>query len=254
MTQTLVASKLQLPTVASEVDRKWTSQKFGVIGPSGIGKSKLFSFDPNSFYIQTESGLNHLAVKKLPARSWEEFKDIVSLLFQSYQAGKFPYEGGTLIIDTADRWIDLAEQEVISRGRNKFKDVPINTIGDIPNGAGWSWTRELIGNSLAKLEELPCAIAFIAHLEQKEVKTATDKYHKSTISIGGKLGGDLMAWCDHLLNIESELSRDGDIKRTVRTLPTRNVEAKSREGMVPHNWHWTSNDEENWKKLRAMFE
>jgi len=243
---------ISLPTERSPIDKRWRSQKFGIIGPAGIGKSKFFSFDDRNLYIQTEAGLNHLSVKKIPCKSWEEYKAIEIALFQSYAKGNFPYEDGTIVIDTCDRFKDLADEEAMQIGRNKFKSIEINTIGDIPNGAGWSWSTALVMGALQKLEELPCAIAFIGHLESKEVKEPTRSVHKQTISIGGKCGLELCAWTDHLLNITAAYS-GAEIKRQVRTRPTATIEAKSREGMIADGWIWSSNDKENWDKLRGLF-
>lgn len=240
---------MQLPTQRSEIDKRWTSQKFGMIGAPGIGKSKFWSFC-NGLYIQTEAGLNHLSVFKMPVRSWEDFKEVYSLLVKANQEGKFPYD--TVIIDTIDKFVDLAQQEVITRGRNKFKQIEINTVGDIPNGAGWAWSQDLVENALGKLEELPCAVVYIGHLELKEVKEPTRSIHKQTISIGGKMGGMLTAWCDHLLNVETQLVGN-EQKRKVRTMPTQTIEAKSREGMVKDGWLWSSDDKANWEQFRKMF-
>lgn len=240
---------MQLPTTRSEVDRKWISQKFGMIGAPGIGKSKFWSFC-NGLYIQTEAGLNHLSVMKMPCRTWNEFKDIYTLLSQANQAGKFPYD--TIIIDTIDKFVDVAQQEAIARGRNKFKQMEINTVGDIPNGAGWMWAQDLVENALTKLEELPCAVVYVGHLELKEVKEPTRSIHKQTISIGGKMGGMLVAWPDHLLNVEAQII-GSELKRKVRTFPTQTIEAKSREGMVKDGWLWGSDDKANWELFRKMF-
>lgn len=243
------AATLSLPTVRSEIDKRWISQKIGMIGPPGIGKSKFWSFC-NGLYLQTEAGLNHLAVMKMPVRSWGDFRDIYSLLVQSMQTGKFPYD--TVIIDTMDKFVDLAQQEAIERGRNKFKGIEINSVGDIPNGAGWAWSQDLVENALAKLEELPCAVVYVGHLEVKEVKEPTRSIHKQTISIGGKMGGMLTAWPDHLLNVNAGYVGN-ELKRVVRTLPSQTIEAKSREGMVKDGWQWTNDDETNWKTFRALF-
>lgn len=244
-----MTATLTLPTVRSEVDKRWISQKFGMIGPPGIGKSKFWSFC-NGLFIQTESGLNHLSVMKMPCRSWADFREIFSLLSQANQAGKFPYD--TIIIDTIDKFVDLAQQEVVERGRNKFKGIEINVIGDIPNGAGWAWAMDLVENALGKLEELPCATAYIGHLETKEVKEPTRSIHKQTISIGGKMGGMLTAWPDHLLNINAGYVGN-ELKRVVRTLPSQTIEAKSREGMIKDGTVWTSDDKTNWEAFRSLF-
>lgn len=242
---------LTLPTQKSEIDNRWTSQKFGMIGASGIGKSKFWSF-AKALYIQTEAGLNHLSVYKMPCRSWSEYQKIESLLIQASNGGDFPYD--TIIIDTIDRFVDIINEEVLMLGKQKFPGIAekINTIGDMPNGAGWSMATGLLNNVLSKLESLPCAVVFIGHLETKEVKEATRSIHKQTISIGGKTGGKLVAWCDHFLNISASYSGDS-VMRTVRTRPTTTIEAKSREGVVPDGTKWGANDKENFDKFRKLF-
>lgn len=253
-----------LPTEVSEVDNSWASQKFGIIGSPGCGKSELLAQDPNSFFIQTEAGLNHLKVKKVVCRTWDDALAIRTALIQANQAGKFPYTGGNIVIDTIDEFIDCADQEVIARGKEKFKAAEINGIGDVPNGAGWDWRKTLVMNYLQSLEALPCAIWFIGHLDYKEVKKPNNtSMHKQTISIGGKLGGALLAWVDHFLNIEA-IGEGAQAKRKVRTIPTSSVEAKSRGGMVQDGWLWENPTDmsregmekaakANYAKLRASF-
>jgi hypothetical protein len=130
--------------------------------------------------------------------------------------------------------------------------IRINSIGDIPNGAGWQWATEMIKLSLDKFEKLPACIAYIGHHDMKEVKTATDKYHKSTISIGGKTGQALLAWADHILNIEAVWSGQ-QLKRIVRTRPTQYMDAKSRGDVVPDGTVWGDDMKVNYDKFRALF-
>ena len=242
-----------LPVQKSEINSKWQDQKVGLIGASGVGKSTFFSYGEKTLYLQTEAGLNHLAVIKLPCRSFAELRDILTALIQADQAKTFPYD--TIVIDTIDELIDLINEEVIRRGREKFTKLAsdINTIGDIPNGAGWQWATELIKLTFDKLEKLPACIAFIGHLENKEVKTATDKFHKQTLSIGGKTGLWLTAWCDHFLNIESTMNGPNFVRK-VRTRPTQYVEAKSRGNMVPDGWQWVDDMKINYDKFRGLFQ
>ena len=104
--------RIVLPTQRSEVDDHWFSQKTGVIGPPGIGKSEFFSHGDKTLYIQTEAGLNHLRVMKVPVRSWDDFREVYTQLLQ---ASPFPYD--TIVIDTIDKFVDLANQEAMERGR-----------------------------------------------------------------------------------------------------------------------------------------
>lgn len=240
-----------LPTVKSEVDNRWTSQKVLMIGPPGIGKSEFFSLGEKTLYIQTEAGLNHLKVMKLKCLCWDDFVQIYTALLQSHQQGKFPYD--TIVIDTCDKWVDFANEEVVERGRNKFKSADINVIGDIPNGAGWAWGTDLIENALGKLEQLPAMTVLIGHLDRKEIKLPNStSVHLQTISIGGKTGRSLVAWCDHLMNIEAKFIGNEAV-RVVRTRPSSIVEAKSRGGVVPDGWKWTGETSENYSKFRSYF-
>jgi hypothetical protein len=243
---------ITLPTTKSEINLRFTDQKIGLIGASGIGKSTFFSFGDKTLYMQTEAGLNHLSVIKVPIRSFNDLKELLTALIQADQSGKFPYD--CIVIDTIDELIDLINEEVIRRGREKFTKLSneINTIGDIPNGAGWQWATELIKLTFDKLEKLPACIAFVGHLENKEVKTATDKYHKQTLSIGGKTGLWLTAWTDHFLNVESTMNGQQFVRK-VRTRPTQYVEAKSRGNVVPDGWQWIDSMQENWNKFRGLF-
>lgn len=245
-TQTLV-----LPTKRSEIDKRYASQKFGMIGPPGIGKSEFWSYC-NGLFIQTENGLNHLEVMKIKCSSWEDANGIYSELLKL--AGKsepFPYD--TIIIDTIDNFVDLANEEAVNRGREKYPKIDINAVGDIPNGAGWAWATDLIKNYLGKLEELPCATAYIGHLEVKEVKEPTRSIHKQTISIGGKMGAFLTAWVDHFLNVSGNYA-GSELKRMVRTLPTATLDAKSRGGLIKDGWIWDKDSKKNWEGFRSIFE
>lgn len=246
----MVPTKILLPTKKSEVDNRWIAQKIGLIGPPGIGKSEFFSHGEKTLYLQTEAGLNHLSVFKVALRSWDDVRDIYGQLLQAKNDAKLDYD--TIVIDTIDKFIDLANQEAIARGKAKFKAIEINTVGDIPNGAGWMWAQELVESALSKLEELGLCVCYIGHLDTKEIKTPTSSYHKKTISIGGKMGGLLTAWPDHLLNIEST-QQGNSIKRVIRTIPVMTMDAKSRGGMVVDGLEWSADSKVNYNKLRAMF-
>lgn len=249
----MATQMLELPTKKSAKDNRWVAQKFLMIGQSGLGKSSFWAQGDKTLFLECESGLNHLEVFKLPIRGWGDFTEAGGSLMQAAQAGTMPYD--TIVMDTVDRWIDYANEEVIARGKAKFSKVAsdINTIGDIPNGAGWYMATELIGNYLGKLEKLGCAVVLIGHLATKEVKPAAGQsYHRETISIGGKMGEGLLAWSDHTLMLEGQ--RYGDqIKRTLRTRPTQTKEGKSRGDIVPDGMAWTGTIVENYQALRALF-
>ena len=243
---------IKLPTEKSTIDLLFKDQKIGIIGSAGIGKSSFFAEDSNALFIEAEAGLNFLKVFKVPARCWEDLREIYAELKTLEQSGKFPYS--IIVVDTIDRIVDFAEEEIVKRAKEFYKTMSneINTIGDVPNGAGWAKQKDLVMGFLNKLEELPCAIAYIGHLQTKEIKEGVQKYNKDTINIGGKLGLELLAWPDHLLHIKSTMQGEKLIRR-IRTKPSQSIEAKSRGGIVQDNWQWSENMAENYQAFRKLF-
>jgi hypothetical protein len=245
-----IKAKLVLPSVKSEVDKRWVSQDFLVIGPPKIGKSEFFSFGERTLYIETEPGLKHLSVMKVPCLCWADFVAVYEQLLALTKSGKeFPYD--TLVIDTVDRWVDYLNDEVVARGQSKFKSAEINSIGDIPNGQGYSWASEKLGNALAKLSELPCAIVLIGHLASKEISFENNvKMTMQTIALTPSIGKNICSWADHILNIEGG-NKTGD--RKVRTRPSGSVMAGSRGGVVPEDFTWTKDNKANYEQFRKLF-
>lgn len=244
-------SPIQLPTKKSEVNNVWENQKTVIIGSPGCGKSEFPSSDENGLYLQTEAGLNHLSVMKLVVNSWQQWEETYTALNQAKISGKLPYK--TIILDTVDKFVDFTNEETVERGKDKYKAAQIYTISDIPNGAGWGWSTDMIENALSKLEQLGCHIIVIGHLDRKEIKEPNNvSIHKQTISIGGKTGRAIMAWADNILNIETKLVGN-EMQRIVRTIPTATIDAKSRGGVVPDGWKWEKDHKVNYAKFRSFF-
>lgn len=241
---------MKLPVEKSKIDKRFCKLKMGCIGAAGIGKSEFFAQEDKALFIETEAGLNFLEVFKVPVKSWDDLREVYGNLKELKDKGEFPYT--MVVIDTIDRLVDLAEEEIIGRAKEFYKSVEINSIGDIPNGGGWSKTRELIGNFFNKLEGLDCAIAFIGHLSLKHIKEGVREYDKKTISLWSGVGNDMLAWCDTVLHIESQMMGD-KLVRTVWTRPTQSREAKSRGSIVPDGIKWGSDAKENWDEFRKLY-
>jgi hypothetical protein len=244
---------MALPTVKSKVSCNWNDQKFLMIGSSGIGKSTFWSFGKNVLYIETEAGLNFIEAYKQPCRTWGQLGETLKDLLQAAKTPEtFPYDA--VVVDTIDRVVDLASEAALEWGRAKFTKSDIKTIGDIGQGTGWDIRRQNVDKVLKAIEVLPCAKVIIGHLESKKIEEDGAKgYDKSTISIGGKVGGDILAWSDHTLHVKGVMMGD-QLKRTVYTKPTKSREAKSRGGIIKDGWTWSDNDEDNFNKLREQFD
>ena len=101
------AATLILPTEPQVPTFNWQTQKFVMLGQSGIGKSEFWAHDPGALFVDTEGNLSHLslAFKPLPCRSWSEWREIGNALYILKDSGNFPYH--TIIIDTMDRLADF---------------------------------------------------------------------------------------------------------------------------------------------------
>ena len=248
---------ITLPTEKSTIDARFCKQKFAMIGAAGTGKSEFWAQCDKVLFLELEAGLNFLNVFKVPVRSWDDLREVYGLLTDAAKKKAdangelgFPYE--LVVIDTVDRLVDLASEEVIKQAQEYFKRKEINTIRDIPEGAGWDTLRKYVNTFLRKMEVLPCAIAYIGHVNNTSVITELGEYHLSTISIGGKLGGDLLAWADHILHVEA-VRKGEKLHRLIWTKPTQSKEAKSRGAVIPDGWVWKDDMKENWQYFRKLF-
>lgn len=174
---------------------------------------------------------------------------------QAKAAGTLSFD--TIVLDTLDRWMDYAREEVIDRAHKKYakaieNGLSIGSIGDIPEGNGWAWLRELITISLGKLSDLGCAINLTGHVQNKQVEDAVKKYERATLNVGGQLGILLTGWSNHTLHIEGIYSGT-ELTRIVYSIPSQSREAKSHGGLVPNGWKWDKDAAVNFKKLRGLF-
>ncbi len=243
--------KVTLPVEKSVIDLRFSAQKLGIIGASGIGKSSFLAQDPKAFFIEAEKGLNFEKVFKLPARCWEDLREIYAVLKEAEKSGNFPYS--IVVLDTIDRIVEFAEDEIIEKARAYYKKSVINTIGDVPEGGGWRKTKDLVMTFMHRLEDLPCAVAYIGHLTTKRIEEGTRKYDKHTISLWKGMGNDILAWSDHTLHITSSMLGE-KLQRTVLTLPSQSIEAKSRGGIVPNRLVWGEDMAVNYQMFRKLFQ
>lgn len=257
---TETAPKIALPTAKTKINKRWQDQKFLMIGAGKTGKSEFWGQGERTLFLECEPGLNHLEVMKVTCRSWADIRDVYVELYHAHQAslkpGAEPFPYDTIVIDTGDRMVRFAADEVIARAKEKYKKEiadAINTLGDVPNGNGWYLSTELVGNFLTKMEAFPAAIVVIAHIDKKEVVLPTSKYTRETISIGGQTGTNLLYWADHVMHVRSRQIGD-EIQRNVRTMPTDTIEAGSRGKMIPDGMVWGVEPAANYKALKQLFD
>lgn len=244
------SNPIDLGTVRKGPTKNYRDQKFLMLGPGKSGKSEFWSQGKQTVFIETEAGLNHLDVNSYPCRNWDDIRSAVGKLIKSKNHPDFP---DTVVVDTMDRLVDRAIQEIVARGQQKFPKNEINGVGDIPNGLGWFWQSTMIKEFLGAMEQLPCALVLISHLKQQEVDEIVRKYNRWTISIGGQTGTGILHFVDHTIMLQCQQQGD-KLVRTLRTKPTTAYEAGSRGGIIPDGMKWGNDARENYLEFRKLFD
>ena len=243
-----------LPTVARAPSKRWVDQKFLTIGAGKIGKSDFWSQGERTLFLECEAGLNHLSCMSVPCRSWDDLTEVLGELYKANQAGKFQYD--TLVVDTVDRFIDMANEYVIERAKDKFSSNvadKIETVGDIPNGAGWYNATNLVRITLEKMKMFPVALVLIGHVKTEKLKEGTREYKHDTTNIGGQMGSGLLHWADHTLHWRTRM-RGEAIERCIRTKPSEEMEAGSRGNIVPDGFRIGESMKQSYMQFRSLFE
>jgi len=243
---------IQLPTKSSGIDNRFCSQTFGMLGAPGIGKSEFWAQQEDALFLDCEGGLNFLDVMSVPIRSMQDLRETFGALLAVRD--KFPYK--LVVIDTLDRVVNYLDEDILSWARQKFTKNADNIISirDVAEGGGWDLRRERLMKMLYQFQALPCAVAYISHSEAKREQDPNGKeVVRNTISISGKLGGDVMGWTNHIMHIQNSYMGDKSIRR-VRTIPTASLEAKSRGGRIPDGLLWGTNPKENYDAFRKLFD
>lgn len=245
----ITIESLGLSTAKSEISNLFADQKFLVYGQTKIGKTKFLAQCEGAYFIKTEKGHNHVSVQGIDCGSYDVLMATLGKLIQAKQIQPYPFK--MIVIDTFDRVIEFVEEAVISWARDKFKNSECNSIGDVPNGAGWSQRTALLSAIFRRLDEIPCAKAVVMHATTDDLEDERGKYKKDTVNIGGKSNKVITGWADHTMAIKAIFVGDR-LMRKVKLRPARNLDAGSR-GILPPELSWEDDDKKNWDAFQAYF-
>ena len=191
-----------------------------IYGRAKIGKSTLCSQFDEPLFLATEPGLNHLEVFKVNCNSWERFLDACRAIAKGGHRFK------TIVIDTIDNLIIYCSDYIC-------RENGINHPSELPHGKGWHMVTYELQRALSKLASLPYGLIMVAHSTLEEVETKTKKYTRYSISISGKNRNAVLNMADIILFIDSEVSKDGEEVRVIRTKPSMYYEAGDRSNLLP---------------------
>jgi len=220
---------MALPIEKSKVISDLEKQVVLLYGRAKIGKSTLCSKFDSPLFLATEPGLNQLEVFKININTWEKFLEACKEVAE----GKHSFK--TIVIDTIDNLVIFCA-DYICRMHN------INHPADLPHGKGWNFVTAELTRAMSKLSMLPYGLILVSHCDMEEIETKTKKYNRFTISISGKNRGVFLNMADLILFIDSEMDKDGNERRLIRTKPSLYWEAGDRAGKLPETLRLSFDD------------
>ena len=232
----------------NEIDLRWCKQKTLMLGASKIGKTEFWN-DPKTFYIKLEPGHNHIKHMGVECRTLKEFDETIKKLAVDISSKKAPID--TVVVDTGDRFVQCIDEDVVEWANNKYK-ADINSVGDVPEGAGWARRTIHLNTYLKALEDLGVHVVIIFHVANEERQDeAGNKYKCATINLGGKAGRAICGWADHIMHVRSVMVGDMLVRRVVMK-GTKNIEAGTRIKDLKE-LKWESDRAKNFANFRKLF-
>lgn len=142
------------------------------------GKTTTASQFDKTLILAFEIGFNAIpgAMAK-PIQTWSEFKKVINELKDPEVQEMFHH----IAIDTVDIAYSLCEKYVCNR-------EGVDTIGDIPYGAGYGMVSKEFDEALRKIEMMMYGIILISHSQDKTFKDETGKEYNQIVPTVDKRG------------------------------------------------------------------
>lgn len=219
---------LSLPTKKTQPTTKRLSML--IYGAPKIGKSTFCSRIPNSIFIATEPGLDHLSTYRMDVHSWMEILEALALLSK----GDHPFD--TVVIDTVDRACAMCAEAIVDKYNKSNPDSQITDIGDIGFGRGYRYMQAEFSRVVNKLFSMGMSVVFTSHETVEQVDTTQGKRTKIVPSFDSRCRQIILPQVDIIANIQIDtiLKDDGSVvqNRIMRTLPSTYYESGDRTGKL----------------------
>ena len=208
-------------------------RKLVLHGKAGTGKTTFASEAPSPIVVMAEDGARDLDVAKTPVAA-----SATHVLEMLDELGKEEYaEFKTIVLDTVDSFDALAQGEVCKR-------MNVESVGEIPYGAGYSAVESWHVELRKKLDRLFAAGKMVIVLGHSAVKKVSHpvkgEYDNLTLSMRPNTAQNWVDWGFDVLYLEPEFSvlTDGNKKRAMASgrrmlhcVGTPAFEAKNRCGL-----------------------
>jgi DNA polymerase III delta prime subunit len=235
-----------LPTTKTKSSGELEHKMVVIYGPPGVGKTTLASewAGGNVFFFNCAGELGDIEVYQQPIQSWPEFREYAWSVSETAKKGNLPF--GASAIDTADVLGRYCSEVVRKR-------LGIVHESDLDWGKGWSSLRDEFHVNVAKLAAIPNhGILFVAHADEREVKTRSATYDKWQIRGVKGISQTMLDMADLVLFLN--FGEDDD-SRVIKTKPSRYWDAKERgtKPRLPAEIPWPIG-ENGWDIVKAAWD
>ncbi len=227
------APRFSIPKSPSPMRTGFQQQIVLIYGRPKSGKSTFASQFPRAVFIPTEPGLKHLSVRKIPedqeaVASFAEFDAAVAAIQHHDPKAE---DVKTIVIDTIDSLVALAEQEICEQRRVKH-------VSEIPEKAGYTLVNARVERAIRNITKHQQGVVLMSHISEEEIVTAKGVISKASSSLRAKTRQFIHGLCDMILfvDVSEEIDpKTGNIesKPILRTKPNIRWDAGERNGYLP---------------------
>ncbi len=227
-----------LPSVKQSVIQDLSRAITLIYGPPKIGKTTLASQWPGPWFLATEKGQTWISNIHEPTiiSSWDHFLDVCLWIDQNRPKTFGDGEPlNTIIIDTADLLYKMCQDSVCEA-------QGISDPSDAEYGKGFNAVGSEFQRVLVKMTQWQYGMVLISHMQDKQVKSKSNKIDRIQPSIpttGYKIVhamADIIMYCymDERPTFDSDGNPVGvEEHRVIRCAPRNNIVAGDRTGNLP---------------------
>ena len=213
-----------LPTKKSIPNTRFEDMITLIYGAPKVGKSTFCSQFDSPLFLDSEAGLRSLSTYNVSIGSWDDVIETYKELAAAKKAGKLIFK--TLVFDTIDNFYTMCMEHTCQRNG-------INHPSDLDYGKGWQMVKIAFINAMNAFKALGLGVVYVAHVNEKEIKTRSGSYTRRDAAIAGQAYNIITSSCDFILYAAVEGTPDGGEKRIIHTKPCEFWNAGDKTGKLP---------------------
>lgn len=212
-----------------------------LFGEKKIGKTKLSSLLPDSYFVEAEAGTRGVVHRGDPCNSWRLFRKMLRLL------KKDPSK--TVVVDTVDMLFKHANDHACAQ-------LGIDHPSEEDWGKGWAAVRNEFTEGMQELMSLGKGVVLISHATEREIKTRSGAKYDRVQPTMPSQARDI---CEALVDIWAYFHYEGD-RRVLTIRGDEHISAGHRldtrfrwKGREVRNIDMTDSPEQGLMNLVACF-